>query len=176
MVNAIEDESRLAKMESDLHRHSGELTKLRVDFQSSSDVLRSDFEKKFTVFEAKQNHTDETCTKMLSLLEGRSTAAPAGNCLDLTPRGTHLAPAAAQAQHQYQMQGQRPFERPSYQQQAPQYQSTSPFQPQGWGSKGYGYIGWIQGQRDHDRPVLCLWEERSSSEGLQTAERRLSAS
>ena len=92
MINAIEDESRLAKMESDLHRHPGELTKLRVDFQSSSVVLRSDFEKKFTVFEAKQNHTDETCTKMLALLEGRNT--PAGNCVDLTPRGTYLAPAA----------------------------------------------------------------------------------
>ena len=41
---------------------SGELTKLRVDFQSSNDVLKSDIEK-FTVFEAKQNHIDETCTK-----------------------------------------------------------------------------------------------------------------
>ena len=65
MISAIGDEARLAKIESDLRMHSGEPTKLRVDFQSSSDVLRSNFEKKFIVFEAKQNHTDETCTKML---------------------------------------------------------------------------------------------------------------
>ena len=142
MVNAVEDESRMAKMESDLHLHAGELTKLRVDFQSSSDVLRSDFEKKFTVFEANQSHTDATCTKMLALLEGRNPSAPV--CLPFTPRGTQLTPAAAMANPQYA--AQRPFD------QAPQCQGP--------------VLAGASFQHDHSVKDLCLLEPASNSKLL----------
>ena len=153
MANATEDESRLPNMESDLHRQSGELTKLRVGFQSSSDVLRSDFEKKFTVFEAKQNHTDEACTKMLALPEGRnpsstsscSSTASVPDAGTKTIRATRISaagtsvPAAASSTLPTTGMGQ---------------QRTW---IQGFERKRYMY---------HDRLVLFWWQKRPSSERL----------
>ena len=58
-VNAIllEDETRtrLDTLETEIHNQKGEVTKLRIDMQIGHETLRTDFERKLTILEGKQD-------------------------------------------------------------------------------------------------------------------------
>ena len=73
-VNAVsqDSDSRLDHLETELHNQKGEVTKLRVDMQTGHETLRTDFDRKLTILEGKQDSTQETCSKMLDILQKQS--------------------------------------------------------------------------------------------------------
>ena len=74
-VNAVsfgedsQTKTRLDNLETEIHNQKGEVTKLRVDMQTGHETLRTDFDRKLTILESKQDSTQETCSQMLAILQ-----------------------------------------------------------------------------------------------------------
>ena len=75
VVNAVsfgedtQTKATLDNLEIEIHNQKGEVTKLRVDMQTSHETLRTDFDRKLTILEDKQDITQETCSQMLAILQ-----------------------------------------------------------------------------------------------------------